>query len=118
MSFPECSFHNLALLFQLLIILLSFLFSLTTIILIIHHKLYTNPYTFLILIIQSCYAVMAILDLLTKATTASPSLSSIWCKIITPFIYGAIFVTPPLTQSSFVLMELFVVMIFRTISKK
>lgn len=71
MGFPECSFNNLALVFQLVIILLSFLFSLTTIAMIVLSKLYMNSFTLIILIIQSCYGVMAIIDLLTKATTLS-----------------------------------------------
>lgn len=116
-NYPECTIENLALIFQLVIILLSLSFSSATIIRIIRQKLYNNPFTFLILVIQSCYATMAIIDLLTKATALSNAYI-VWCQVVGPLIYGAIVVLFYIIQSSFMLMELFVLMIYFTLSRK
>lgn len=44
--------------------------------------------------IQSCFATMTLIDLLTKFTTLShpDTLYTTWCKIVTPLIYGALVV--------------------------
>jgi hypothetical protein len=88
---PTCSNQSIALICQIFLILISFGFALATIIKIIKHRLYKNPFTFLIMIIQSCYAMMATIDLLTKAA-AQFNIHMIWCQILSPFVYGAIMV--------------------------
>lgn len=92
MDHPECTLANLALPMQIVFNLLSFAFALATVILITKHKLYRNSFTFLLLITQTCYLLISALDLLTAATTFNNTYI-IWCKVVSPFIYGAILVS-------------------------
>lgn len=91
MEYPQCTVANLALPFQVTFNILSFAFALATVILILKHKLYRNSFAFVLLITQVCYLLISSIDLLTKFTTFNDAYI-VWCKVVSPIIYGAIIV--------------------------
>lgn len=79
---------------QWIIIVCSLCFSMATVGIIFYRRLTNNIFAYTIVVIQSLFVVLAAIDIVSKfIRSISVDHLDIWCKAISPIVYGIITVS-------------------------